>query len=295
MKFGKIDINLECEKLDKDHWELPEVKIEWTERSDPIDKTVIRSGGTSWRIKSWRGGVYPIKDPMRTWAKHYGKRFGNIEFNATHYRIYSPEKMAEWASEMPADFVFCPKFPALISHYRRFNHCEGPTDDFIKSILALGDKLGPVFLQLPPHYAPKHSEKLTTYLNNWPKEIKMAVEFRHHDWFKGGEEAETVWKLLSQKGIGAVISDTVGRPDALHMRLTAPFLLVRFGGYDGHGSDEKRLMVWCTLMKKLKDAGTPLESFDLLVHTTDSKFTPETCSKFEAMVKKDSSSKYTFK
>jgi hypothetical protein len=69
------------------------------------------------------------------------------------------------------------------------------------------------------------------------------------------------------------------------MRLTAPFLLVRFGGYDGHDSDEKRLMVWCTLLKKLKDAGTPLDSFDLLVHTTDSEFTPEICSQFEAMIK----------
>jgi len=288
VKFGKIDINLEGEKLNKDHWELPDEKIEWAEKLDPNEntliRTLVRTGGTSWRIKSWRGSVYPMKDPMRTWPNHYGKRFGNIEFNATHYRIYSPEKMAEWAREMPDDFVFCPKFPALISHYRRFNNCEGPTDDFIGGILALGDKLGPVFLQLPPHYAPKHSEKLIAYLNNWPKEIKMAVEFRHAEWFKGGEEAETVWKLLSDKGIGAVISDTVGRPDALHMRLTAPFLLVRFGGYDGHDSDEKRLMVWCTLLKKLKDAGTPLDSFDLLVHTTDSEFTPEICSQFEAMI-----------
>ena len=80
MKFGKIDINLEGEKLNKDHWELPEEKIEWAEKLDPNEntliRTLVRTGGTSWRIKSWRGSVYPIKDPMRTWANHYGKRFG---------------------------------------------------------------------------------------------------------------------------------------------------------------------------------------------------------------------------
>jgi uncharacterized protein YecE (DUF72 family) len=285
VKFGKIDIKTEGEKLEKVSWDLPQVRVEWaTQVKDANSKTSIRTGGTSWRIKSWRGSVYPLKDPMRTWGRHYGKHFESIEFNATHYRIYSPEKMKEWASEMPDDFIFCPKFPAIISHYRRFNNCEGPTDDFIDGIVALGDRLGPAFLQLPPHYAPKHSEKLVAYLKNWPREIKMAVEFRHADWFKGGEEAEKVWSLLTELGIGAVVSDTVGRPDAIHMRLTAPFLLVRFGGYDGHKSDEKRLRVWAEVIRKLRGEGTPLESFDLLVHTTDSEFTPETCSIFKELI-----------
>ena len=285
MKFGKIDIKTEGEKLEKVSWDLPQIRVEWaTQAKEANSNTSIRTGGTSWRIKSWRGSVYPIKDPMRTWGRHYGKHFESIEFNATHYRIYSPEKMEEWAREMPDNFIFCPKFPAIISHYRRFNNCEGPTDDFIDGIVALGDRLGPAFLQLPPHYAPKHSEKLVEYLKNWPREIKMAVEFRHADWFKGGEEAEKVWSLLTELGIGAVVSDTVGRPDAIHMRLTAPFLLVRFGGYDGHKSDEKRLRVWAEAIRKLRGEGTPLESFDLLVHTTDSEFTPETCSIFKELI-----------
>lgn len=236
-----------------------------------------------WTIRPWRGKVYPDKDPMRTWPAHYGKQFSSLEFNATHYRIYSPEKMAQWADQMPEGFIFCPKFPAIISHYRRFSNCEGPTDDFIEGLLALGDNLGPAFLQLPPHYAPKHSEKLIAYLRAWPRELKMSIEFRHPAWFEGGDVAETVWQEISELGIGAVISDTATRRDALHMRLTAPFLLVRFGGYDGQSSDEVRLKKWAEKIPELAKKG--LESFHLLVHTTNSEYTPETCIRFAELVK----------
>lgn len=285
MKFGKLDTHKELEGI---NWTLPESKIEWKEREGNSSRndvlTNVRSGGTMWTVRPWRGKVYPAKDPMRTWAGHYGRQFGTIEFNATHYRIYSPEKMAKWASEMPDGFIFCPKFPAIISHYRRFGNCEGPTDDFIAGISALGDKLGPAFLQLSPHYAPRHSDKLASYLKAWPRDLKMAIEFRHPDWFKGGDVAEAIWELMSELGVGAVISDTAGRRDALHMRLTSKFLLVRFGGYDGHKSDEVRLRIWAKWISDLSKNGTPLESFDLLVHTNDSVHTPETCRLFSRLI-----------
>jgi uncharacterized protein YecE (DUF72 family) len=279
VKFGKLESHEELRGMD---WELPAARVEWGGLM-PSCKTVVRTGGTMWTVRPWRGSVYPRKEPMRTWPSYYGKQFGSLEFNATHYRIYSEEKMASWADEMPNDCVFCPKFPAIISHYRRFANCEGPTDDFIRGLVALGDNLGPAFLQLPPHYAPKHSTNLIPYLKAWPRELKMAIEFRHPEWFTGGDEAERVWALLSELGIGAVISDTAGRRDALHMRLTAPFLIVRFGGYDGHASDEIRVKNWVNKISDLSAKG--LESFDFLVHTTDSVHTPDTCQMFSEIVK----------
>lgn len=275
MKFGKLESISELKGID---FTLPSPSLEWTSPGD--DLAQVRSGGTTWNVRPWRGKVYPQQDPMRTWPTHYGKKFSTIEFNATHYRIYSPEKMSEWASQVPDGFKFCPKFPAIISHYRRFNNCEGPTDDFIEGLLALGDKLGPAFLQLPPHFAPKHREKLLEYLESWPRELKMSIEFRHPEWFEGGEEAEVVWSRMTELGIGAVISDTAGRRDALHMRFTAPHLLVRFGGYNGHPTDEHRLKQWVDLIES-----TPgINSFYLLVHTDDSVYTPETCELFDSLI-----------
>ena len=241
----------------------------------------VRAGGTMWTIRPWRGSVYPAKAPQRTWPTHYGAAFGTIELNATHYRIHPPERMAEWAEAMPADFRFCPKFPAIISHYRRFNDCEGPTDDFIAGLDALGGKRGPSFLQLPPQFSPRHAQKLMDYLRRWPRAFEAAVEFRHPEWFQGGAAAQETWHCLQELGVGAVISDTALRRDAVHMRMTAPFLLLRFGGYEGHASDRQRLLDWCRRLAAWREQG--LNSVDLLVHQPDSLHTPDTCRLFSEL------------
>lgn len=277
MKFGKLPSIDHCSP---DFFQLPAVDERFCVL-DPLGQsaaTTVRSGGTMWTIRPWRGTVYPEKAVQRTWPEWYGKQFSSLEFNATHYRIYPPVKMAEWAESMPEDFRFCPKFPQIISHYRRFNRCEGPTDDFIDGILALGSRLGTSFIQLPPHYAPKHAAHLVEYLKKWPEELKIAIEFRHPEWFEDTPESLAIWQLLKDRGIGAVISDTAGRRDALHMRITAPHVIVRFGGYEGHPLDETRILRWVQWINQWKASG--LESFDFLVHEPDSVLTPHTCIQF---------------
>ena len=67
------------------------------------------------------------------------------------------------------------------------------------------------------------------------------------------------------------------------MRVTAPFVLVRFGGYEGHTSDETRLTQWAQRISEWKDQG--LTEFHLLVHQPDSIHTPDTCRQFARLVK----------
>ena len=281
VKYGKIPEEEWDEVLPGVDFSLPPDHVET--RSGLVSDGAaasfeVRAGGTMWTIRPWRGSVYPAKAPQRTWPVHYGAAFGTIELNATHYRIHPPERMAEWAEGMPADFRFCAKFPAIISHYRRFNDCVGPTDDFLAGLDALGGKRGPCFIQLPPHFAPHHGGKLVDYLRQWPGEFEVAVEFRHPGWFEGGPDAERVWAAMVDMGIGSVISDTALRRDAVHMRMTAPFLLLRFGGYEGHSSDRSRLADWCDRILSWRKQG--LRSVDLLVHQPDSLQTPETCRLF---------------
>ena len=75
-----------------------------------------------------------------------------------------------------------------------------------------------------------------------------------------------------------VISDTAGRRDALHMCVTAPHVLVRFGGYEGHPFDTERLESWAEWIGSSASHG--LERFHLLVHEPDSIYTPNTCGHF---------------
>ena len=79
-------------------------------------------------------------------------------------------------------------------------------------------------------------------------------------------------------GIGAVISETAGRRDALHMHITAPHVLVRFGGYEGDAIDAHRLKQWGQWVDAFEARGG--NAFHLLVHEPDSIHTPATCGAF---------------
>jgi uncharacterized protein YecE (DUF72 family) len=277
MQFGKSD---HLDGFPAGHFTLPPDPPQ-TQRvlaaagAGPLD---VRVGGTLWNVPAWRGSLYPARTPQREWPTHYGRHFGTLEFNATHYRIYPPEKMAAWAAALPEDFLFCPKFPQIITHFRRFRQCDGPTDDFIQGLLALGKRLGPSFIQLPPQFAPTQVEPLLDYLARWPRELPLAIEFRHPDWFSGHPHAEAVWSAMEEYGIGSVLSDTALRRDAVHMRLTAPFILVRFGGGDGHPTDASRLTDWADRLRAWGAAG--LRGFYFLIHQPDSIRTPETALTF---------------
>jgi len=284
MKFGKLD---HLDGFPLEDFTLPEDAAA-THRvlSRPQQPWSVRCGGTMWTIREWRGTVYPSGIPQRLWPEAYGRAFGTIEFNATHYRIHPPDRMAAWAKAMPEDFRFCPKFPQIITHFRRFANCEGPTADFIDGILALGNRCGPAFVQLPPHFSPKHGQALLNYLEQWPRELPISVEFRHPDWFSGGADAEAVWDTLETLGIGAVISDTAGRRDAVHMRVTAPFVLIRWGGYAGHPSDQIRMQDWINRLDSWFNSG--LQEAYFLIHQPDSLATPATSVLFADLVEQAS-------
>lgn len=274
MQYGKPDT---FEGLPDGWWELPP---DGPSVGGAAGECAVRTGGTMWTIDAWRGSVYPAKATKKTWPGLYGRAFGTLELNATHYRIHPPERMAAWAEQMPEDFRFCAKFPQIISHFRRFRGCEGPTDDFIAGLLALGARRGPAFIQLPPHFGPDHGAALVDYLAAWPRELAVAVEFRHPGWFAGGAAAEEVWAALAEWGVSAVISDTALRRDAVHMRRTGPAVLVRFGGGDGHPSDAPRLEAWADRCARWAESGC--REFYFLVHQPDSLNTPETCRRFAA-------------
>lgn len=278
MKFGKLDI-LEGVKLN-----LPTDHPE-TSKALGKGKSDLRiySGGTMWNIPSWLGRIYPQGTRRVDFIKAYGRQFSTIELNATHYKIPTKDVVLKWKDEMPSDFVFCPKFPQTISHYRRFNNCDGITLEFLEAISLFDVQLGPSFIQLPPNFTSQKAESLRVYLSGLPRDMKFALEFRHESWFDGNSEAESVWDLMSELNVGSVISDTAGRRDAVHMRLTTPDCIVRFGGNGMDPSDELRLTEWVQRIMDWREKG--LETFHLWMHQPESILTPESCILFSQLVK----------
>jgi uncharacterized protein YecE (DUF72 family) len=67
---------------------------------------------------------------------------------------------------------------------------------------ALGERLGVMFIQLPPHYAPDQLADLTAFLTALPRQdVKIALEVRHLDWFKSPHQ-ELLTELLLTLGVG---------------------------------------------------------------------------------------------
>ena len=95
MQYGKPDT---FEGLPDGWWELPP---DGPSVGGAAGACAVRTGGTMWTIDAWRGSVYPAKATKKTWPGLYGRAFGTLELNATHYRIHPPERMAAWAEQMP--------------------------------------------------------------------------------------------------------------------------------------------------------------------------------------------------
>lgn len=271
MKFGKID------HIDEMKFSLPpdhkDMELMWTAQKNGPEELRVFLGGTMWTIPKWVGKIYPKGTKAAHFVNAYGKQFGTIELNATHYRTPSAETVRNWSSATPDDFIFSPKFPQGISHYRRFNNCEALTDDFLMAIEGFGKKRSHSFIQLPPNYKSDKHEALINYLEKLPVDLKCAVEFRHQSWFTGDTPSKETWDFLRSRGIATVVTDTAGRRDALHMNLTTPILIMRFGGYFPHASDQVRMQQWMDRLKEWKARG--LKEVHLWMHQPESIFTPE--------------------
>lgn len=282
MKFGKLDSVDGIEFiLPNDHARTAANLALQREREKHI-----YMGGTMWNIPKWKGKIFPKKTKADQMGVEYCKQFSTIELNATHYKIHGPEVISKWKNfSQETNFKFCPKFPNLITHYRRFLNCEGLTDEFLLAISHFEEKLGPSFIQLRPDYSPKYAERLMDYLKTIPEDFNLAVEFRHPKWFISTPETEAVWSLLEERKISAVISATAGRRDALHMRMTSDTLILRFGGYELHPSDHARLAQWTDRIKSWLDLG--LNEVHIWMHQFNSIMTPETCILFGEMLEKE--------
>lgn len=236
-------------------------------------KQKVYIGCAKWGIKEWVGKLYPPKTKEKDFVTHYVTQFNCIELNATHYRIPEPAWIERWKQSAGKDFKFCPKFPQMVSHMKRLKNCENETNAFYKAIDGFGGNLGTSFLQLPPNFTPKSHEQLTAYLKSLPKDADVSVEFRHPEWFKDNEIANDTFAMINELGFGSVITDTSGRRDCAHMRLTNSTAFIRFVGNSLHLTDYTRIDDWVKRLKKWLAGG--LETVYFMMHMHDEKDSPE--------------------
>jgi uncharacterized protein YecE (DUF72 family) len=91
----------------------------------------------------------------------YATRFPAVEINSSFYRPHRAATYARWAATVPPAFRFSVKLPRAITHHARLKDSDAALDDFQGQIAGLGDKLGPILIQLPPslHFDAAVAEK----------------------------------------------------------------------------------------------------------------------------------------
>jgi uncharacterized protein YecE (DUF72 family) len=223
----------------------------------------LRIGAARWGVQEWLGPLYPPGTPAGEFLRHYARRFAAVELNSTYYQIPSEDTLRRWRGLVPPSFRFCPKLPRHVSQKKRLTEQLPATKAFAERIQDLEEHLGLCFLQLPPNFGPASVTELRQYLLGLPRNLPLAVELRHPGWFRDPLSRET-FALLAGHNIATVITDTLGRRDAVHMRLTTPRAFVRFVGNDLHPSDYRRIDEWVDRLASWVEQG--LEELYFFVH-----------------------------
>ncbi|TFF30433.1 DUF72 domain-containing protein [Mucilaginibacter psychrotolerans] len=276
MEFGRVteeQLNLVDFTLPPN----PDFTLETLRNASNNQPLQVRAGCAKWGRKEWVGKIYPPKTKDANFLDEYVKHFNCIELNATFYQTYGAATISKWKEKADAspDFKFCPKFSQSISHIRRLKNAEEITTAYYEGIMAFGDKLGPLFLQLSDNYTPKSLPELTAYLESLPTDVPVFVELRHKDWFGVPENKEAVFNLFKRLNIGSILTDSSGRRDCLHMMLPTPHAFIRFVGNSLHPTDYSRCDEWVDRIVEWKELG--LQSVWFFMHQHDERYSPELC------------------
>ncbi|PWC45699.1 DUF72 domain-containing protein [Azospirillum sp. TSO22-1] len=188
--------------------------------------TPIRIGTAGWSVPKAVADRFP---GAGTHLERYARALPCVEINSSFYRPHKPETYARWAASAPAGFRFAVKVPKAITHVRRLNNAADLLDRFLGEAGELGDRLGPLLVQLPPSgrfdpdVASAFFEELRARFDG-----DVVCEPRHASWFTG-----PAGRLLVEHRVARVAADPAPVPEAADP-----------GGWDGllywrlHGSPE---------------------------------------------------------
>ena len=197
-------------------------------------------GTSGFSYKEWRPQFYPAELKERDFLRYYASRLSSVEIDSTFYRMPRPTTLHAWREATGERFRFALKASRRITHVERLRLPSASLDYLLTLLPALGDRLGPLLVQLPPDF-PKDLPRLDGFLLSLSRGARAAVEFRHPSW----HDPET-FDLLRSRGAALCIADT--DEGTTPLEVTAPFVYVRLrrSSYEpaALGDWRRRMRVW---------------------------------------------------
>ncbi|MCI1752832.1 MAG: DUF72 domain-containing protein [Flavobacteriales bacterium] len=183
------------------------------------DDPLLHVGTAGWQVPR---NVAPLHAATGAHLERYASLFNATEVNTTFYRPHLSKTFERWAAMVSDDFRFAVKMHKSITHEQRLADIR-PAQVFLDMVSALGHKLGPVLVQLPPSLA--WSTETEDFLSAL-REVhggELVLEARHPSW-----AASDAVKALMANAISGVAADPPrlcdelrpsGHPDTAYFRL----------------------------------------------------------------------------
>ena len=182
-------------------------------------------GTSGFAYSSWKPNFYPEKLPGTKFLSYYATRLNAVEINYTYRRLVSPGTLEKWIAATPEGFLFLPKAHMKITHVLKLEAAEDFTRVFLQSLepLCAPGRLGPILFQLGPSFKADR-ERLGEFLKTFPKNIRVAFEFRNATWFD-----ETIYQILRDANVSLCHAENenletphVITADFVYLRLRRP-------------------------------------------------------------------------
>ncbi len=201
-------------------------------------------GTSGWSYDHWSGVFYPPELKTAEWLTFYIRCFNSVEINNTFYHLPSANAFKGWKKAAPEKFIYALKASRFITHMKKLKDSQKPLNLFLKRASILGEHLGSVLFQLPPHWK-CNPERLSEFIKLLPDKIRFAFEFREQSWFN-----DEVYDILTKGNHALCIYHM---PDFQSpVVVTASFAYIRFHGTDslyGGRYSKKELSRWADIMK----------------------------------------------
>jgi uncharacterized protein YecE (DUF72 family) len=176
-----------------------------------------------WSYAFWIGNFYPPETKQEEFLHEYSKHFSAVEVDSTFYRTPSIDTLNTWKAQTPAGFVFSPKLHRSITHEQMLKGSGERLEFFARRVSLLGDKLGPVLIQLSPQLKRDRFNVLKDFLLGLPETLRFALEVRSRDWLD-----DRLHSLLTDKGVALAMVDNPWMPKTYEV--TAGFVYIRWEG-----------------------------------------------------------------
>jgi len=179
-------------------------------------------GTSGWAYPSWKPAFYPEKLAQKRFLNFYATKLNAVEVNFSFRQLVKETTIQNWLAETPGHFRFTMKAHQVLTHIKRLKDSAEFLKRFLTTLepIERAGRLGPILFQLPPNFKADQAV-LADFLQNLPRVVRAAFEFRHQSWW-----TEATWETLRARNIALCVAESEQRdtPDVV----TADYAYYRY-------------------------------------------------------------------